>query len=57
MQLLSRYDDVYGPFTENMSNVKAVFGRKFVTPKRHIDVWIFWRILRQCPWWRLGCRR
>jgi len=29
----------------------------FVSPK-HIFVWnrVFWRILRPCQWWRLGCR-
>jgi len=30
----------------------------FVTPKRHIlaQYRVFWRILRWCQWWRLGCR-
>jgi len=30
----------------------------FATPKRHILAQnrVFWRILCQCPWWRLGCR-
>jgi len=30
----------------------------FGTPKRHILVQnrVLWRILRRCPWWRLGCR-
>jgi len=30
----------------------------FMTLKRHILVQnrVFWRILRRCPWWHLGCR-
>jgi len=30
----------------------------FGTPKRHILAQnrVLWRILRRCPWWRLGCR-
>jgi len=30
----------------------------FATSKRHILTLnrVFWRILRRCPWWRLGCR-